>query len=888
MMRRRGLLRHAWREIRARRGPAAGVATAVIVGVTGFTVLTTSSQTQRLQTVGAVEAASHQTFDLLVRPRGSRSEVEKRERVVQPGYLNGLRGISMEQLAAIRGLSDVAVAAPVAVLGYVTPYVYLPVDLTPYASRRRPDAFGVDADWRLPDGSALRARPQYTVTTPASVGVTGVPPTGGACGSSRYIPLAGWTVTTRPPEVVCPTRPDPPLLSGGALPKGHVAYQVPVTIPILVAAVDPAAERRLLDLEGAASPGALDRLDTAPADGDRRIPTLLSTHTPVDFEIDYALRKLPPAAASAVLAGRDVRTLAHQDGQVVGRRTVTACELYDRLLHKLATYADGPRWAVGTFQFWSTSGLDLREKQGRLVPVGREPDVRGLWTDPNPSSIAPAGTDDLWFREVTAHNRRRIDSRDSLGPEPLVVSVGTFDPDTLMSGMDDVSRILAGYAAAPTVDREGRQIAVTPNIASVVQAPPTAIVDIRSMSRLVEGWTGTTVTAPLSAIRIKVKGVSGVDDLSRERVRLAAERIRKATGLDVDVTVGSSTTTKTIEVPRGRFGRPPQEVTQTWAKLGVATQVLDAVDKKSIILFVLVLLVAMITTANSVIASVRSRRTEIGVLSSLGWRRTAILRLLLTELAILAVGSGGLAFLASLGVARLAGVDLGLGRAALSLPAAITVVLLAGLAPALAATRIPPLGAVHPAVAAPRRPGVVRTVLALAWTNVRRVPTRSLLAASCLALATATFTLLLAVAVGFQGAVVGSVLGDAVAVQARGADYAAALATLALAGIGMANVTYLNIRDRSVELATLLSLGWTPRRGQALLAAEAGLIGAIGGVVGALVGYGGAWLLFGALPGRVVLAALAAVLTSMLISTGAALATATRLGALPLTVLLTE
>jgi ABC-type lipoprotein release transport system permease subunit len=183
---------------------------------------------------------------------------------------------------------------------------------------------------------------------------------------------------------------------------------------------------------------------------------------------------------------------------------------------------------------------------------------------------------------------------------------------------------------------------------------------------------------------------------------------------------------------------------------------------------------------------------------------------------------------------------------------------------------------------------MVRSVTALAWTNLRRVPARSLLATTGLALASATFTVLLAIAVGFRGAVVGSVLGDAVAVEVRGADYAAACATLLLAGIGMANLTYLNIRDRSVELATLLSVGWSARRTQRLLATEGLMLGVIGGGAGAVMGYAVAWLLFGTLPVSVLLAAGVACLLGTAVSLLAAIFTSRRLDRLPLTLLLTE
>lgn len=90
-----------------------------------------------------------------------------------------------------------------------------------------------------------------------------------------------------------------------------------------------------------------------------------------------------------------------------------------------------------------------------------------------------------------------------------------------------------------------------------------------------------------------------VDDLSRERVRLAADRISQATGLDLDVTVGASTTQRTLTLPAGNFGRPELALSQPWLKKGVGVAI--------------VLLVCALTVANCVTASVRARQRELVV-----------------------------------------------------------------------------------------------------------------------------------------------------------------------------------------------------------------------------------------------------------------------------------
>jgi len=226
---------------------------------------------------------------------------------------------------------------------------------------------------------------------------------------------------------------------------------------------------------------------------------------------------------------------------------------------------------------------------------------------------------------------------------------------------------------------------------------------------------------------------------------------------------------------------------------------LKAVDKKSLILFCLVLLVCALSVANSAIASVRARRSELGVLACLGWRRRHLFAIVLAELTAVALVAGAAATVLSVGLGAVAGTHVSWQRALLAVPAALAVALVAGMVTAWLAARADPMEAVRAAVHLPRRARAPGTVTGLGLVNLTRTGARALIAASGLTVSVAAFTLLLAITVAFQGAVVGTILGDAVAVQARGADYAATAATLLLAGLGVANVLYLNIRDRGAE-----------------------------------------------------------------------------------------
>jgi len=119
-------------------------------------------------------------------------------------------------------------------------------------------------------------------------------------------------------------------------------------------------------------------------------------------------------------------------------------------------------------------------------------------------------------------------------------------------------------------------------------------------------FEATNAKAPISVIRVRVAGVTGPDQVSRERVRRVAQAIRERTGLAVDITTGSSPHPLLVQLPAGKFGRPALTVREGWTKKGVAFAIVSALDRKSLALFVLILVVSALFLANGAFASVRS------------------------------------------------------------------------------------------------------------------------------------------------------------------------------------------------------------------------------------------------------------------------------------------
>jgi ABC-type lipoprotein release transport system permease subunit len=130
----------------------------------------------------------------------------------------------------------------------------------------------------------------------------------------------------------------------------------------------------------------------------------------------------------------------------------------------------------------------------------------------------------------------------------------------------------------------------------------------------------------------------------------------------------------------------------------------------------------------------------------------------------------------------------------------------------------------------------VSRLTGLALLNLWRVRTRAVVAGSGLMLGACALTILLAVQYSFHGVLAGTLLGDAIAFQIGGFDYLAAGLVVALAAVSIADVVYLNVRERQAELVTLRTLGWNERHLVWLICAEALALAAAATLLGVTLG----------------------------------------------------
>jgi putative ABC transport system permease protein len=864
-------------DLRHRPRRAWALVSGLLVASTSFALLTAAVGTSQARVQGTVRSSFRAAYDLLVRPSTSANAAEQQRGVVPDNFGSGLfGGISLDEYHQIEQVTGVDVAAPVANIGYVMPTAEVDIPVDAYLTSDPVQLFRVHVDETAQRGLSTYPASDYYVyytrtdpfsTDPQRPGLALEQTPTGTLEVCQGVSKAISAAPTRP---ATPFDQDPVQQldcfsartaqvrqAAPGLATGPVGVGIYRQYPLLLAAVDPAAEAKLLGADRSVVSGRFLRADDATRRQDvpllgsvPTVPVIANNTTYLDNTLHVQIQRLnvnDPAAVPGILASTQAPNyLTGLTGQVLASQDRPAAMDYPGLLD--AYSQSTPRVAFGDFSEYRQAG-----------PVTYDPRGLGLAPRPtsNPDSVwqsffyegyprVPAENADTAFRALTSV--QGINASGGGLQAPTVQVVGRFDPSKL-PGFNPLSQVpletyyppqVTGADAASRNALGNQPLLPDANLAGYLTQPPAMLTTLAAAQQ--SFWNRSVYAnapkAPISYIRVRVAGVSGPDKVSLARIDAVAAAIHQRTGLTVDITAGSSPAPQTVSLPAGKFGRPALNVSEGWVAKGVAVRFLTAVDRKSLLLFLLVLVVCLFFLANAAVAAERSRRTDLGVLCCLGWSRRQLFGYVTGQQALVGLVAG----MAGTGLA--AGLVAGLGlqfawwHLALITPTAVLLACLAGLTAALRATRVSPLDAVQPPVARLRRVHRVRGPLGLAVANVRRSPGRALTGAAALFVAVAGLTIVLAVTRAFRNSLVGNLLGNAVSLQVRGVDYLAVGLMVVLAGLSLADVVYLNVAERGDEIAVLSAVGWRPGQLRALFGAEALLVAATGSVAGAAAGLG--------------------------------------------------
>jgi hypothetical protein len=837
-----------------RRSLAAGAA--ILVAVASFVVLTGTVTSQQLQVTQEVHSNYRSTYDILVRPRGSANLLERSDGVVRPNFLSGsYGGITLAQVGQIGHVPGVEVAAPVAVVGQMMSSVLLTVDVRGVLGSREHVLLRFGLNGAARNGTAHTTNQQGFLYLTRNTLATIDTKTGSSSGTPAQIEhRASGKITaclasnagggpkspaTEFDEFCWSSRSD-----GDTNPR----VEALLTVPLTIQAIDPDAEARLTGLGQAMVDGRSLAEDdsygtdnSGPAPVDAATAVMASTST-VDFQATLEVEELSDSTTEQVLATKDADArrklvLAAKPVRTVERVVRDAAEAYDKDIVDKADTASG-----GTSQGLIVNGL---VQPGDVSFTGSEPMTPQVvafdpnaWkssTDSDGFDPAPSSITDSGYRSVTRQSR----TGDSFVSFRVV---GTYDPDKLPkpSELNEVPLETYRTSYVEGADEASRKaLGDKPMLSDLsptgyVQSPPALLVPIKSLPLFWRNFPGLNQSAPVSSVRVRVADINGLDPVARERMRQIAEQIHEETGLDVDITIGASLQNRQVALPETLAGTPALLLNERWTKKGVAVAITDALDVKSLVLFLLILASSALTIALIATATVRARRRELATLSCLGWNPGRLRAATAVELAMVGLGAGTVGAVVAVPLAHLLDIGVPLWQAALAVPLGALLALLPGTAATATAARIAPIEAFR----LPVRRGLLdgrltlRGGISLGLILTLRRPGRALVASLAVALGVASAVTLAGLVTVFNGAVVGSFLGDAVALRVRAPDIAAAVILTLLGLTAVVTVLLLALFEDAAGYAALQATGWTDRMLSSSLITHAAVIGILGTILG--------------------------------------------------------
>jgi len=333
----------------------------------------------------------------------------------------------------------------------------------------------------------------------------------------------------------------------------------------------------------------------------------------------------------------------------------------------------------------------------------------------------------------------------------------------------------------------------------------------------------------ISAIRVRVSGVEQISEESQTRIEQVAAEIERLTGLDADITLGSSPQPVLVHVPGYEEAPGLGYVEEGWIRQLTAITLLRQTNWADLGLFVAISLVFGSYLVATNWLAILGQWHSLGLVSALGWRTKDVSRRILSRAAL----DGLLASLftagLSMAVSHAFGLSLPVGRLAAALPLSLLLYVGAAWFPARQAIRQMPVAAISLGEV---RPAAEKAKSSRGLHFLLRRPERLAFSLVALALASALLVFLLLVQVTLNGTFEVTLLGQHIALQVQPFHYALVLLCTLTAALATTEVVSANLREQGRELALLQALGWRERFILERVLGESALLGVFSGAVG--------------------------------------------------------
>ncbi|MFD2443656.1 ABC transporter permease [Bacillus sp. CGMCC 1.16607] len=771
------------------------------------------------------------SYDIVVRPPDSRSITED-HKLLEPNYLSGISGgISLEQLGMIKNIDEVAIAAPIAVIGNTSAIITF--DKLHRQDLKDPGVYSFSYKTMSDNGVRKEERETYT----------------------EYFTTQEWA-----PQIDEPSE---------YLPYGVVYWPGLVSswTNQLLVGVDPIEEAKLVGLEQSIIPIGESRYFTdqdivTESEGKLRsrnipfkisqIPIIVSKEQFVTETYEFTIKKLDLPFSDREIARETMETVLEKGG-IDYLKTIESKEVehytYDsKLGHQIylakmtgidpetqKPYYHPKRDAEFS---WSVSSkaapLDYKEIQSPF---------KEKWNyafEVQPKKISIGENVYYAYRPYERYTENLLDA-----PKIEPYYVGLYDPSKLSLTMDPLTDVpMETYrpaTASLVLDKNGKPINPPATINnegkpfSLLTSPPVLLTTIEAAKSIMGD-------KPISAIRVKVSGVEKMNEDSQAILEKVARTIEEKTGLITDITLGSSPQPTLSYIPDNGPKESLGWIEQPWVKLGTAFGIYKESKVGSSALMFIIMLVAIIYVISTNIVSFLSQKKELALLLAIGWRNGNLVKMVLYEALILGVFVAVASLLMSF-VAYFQSDDeipLSIVKFILIGIVGFFIYLLGAIVPAFIVGRIKPKEAMSSGEISQnsRRLTRVRGIFTMAIGHFFGKWKRNALSVASIMLPTSLLMFFIFVSFRLKGVLYTTWLGQFVAMEIGVSHYIIIGVSLLIAILTTYEIMWQNVSERSAELSVLKAFGWSNRSVQSLVLTEGLISGILSGLFGYLVALG--------------------------------------------------
>ncbi|WP_313586442.1 FtsX-like permease family protein [Exiguobacterium sp.] len=792
----------------------------VLIVSTGLSYLIGTTQANNGTVVDELQKRWGSSYDIVVRPEGSRSVTEDLK-LLEPNYMSGLDGgITRKQYETIKKVTDVEVAAPIAMIGY-----------NQTVSSVGTHTIDQEGIYKL----TIKDTQDTGLQNESSSGVT-------------YL-AAGWEPTGDAKK----SGVSPLLL--GKQPLFEYGSQV------MIAGVDPEAEAALIGLDQATTKGTYsnyfskdDQVISFGEDG-VQIPILLNNREYVDASRIYTYEKVELPSKK-----KSINDMVQQVEQKGGKEYLDSLPTSDAKRYTITTQDVQKKLVNDILKHTLPTAEETNSNSFTWIALKPSPiDYRSIKSPyasrwPFTYQVQPKQVDqDSLLAKRSMYREARMFGKDSVDwPKVNLNYIGVFDPKKLNISKDPLTELpMETYfpsKAQWVMDKNERPVNPVRDV-KPTNDPYDFLTKPPSMLTTLDAAFKIRGDKAISAIRVNVKGVETMNAASEKKLQQVATEIEQKTGLITDVTLGSSPQLALTYLPGLKDESALGWVQQPWIKLGSSIAIFQEAKVGMSGIIASVIAVALVYVFSSNIILLYARKKEFAILLSLGWRPRQLSKLLFLEATIL----GTL-------VVLIAWTILGSFWVTTDNPIAIGRILLIGLAGLLiywGGTLVPMTLIRHIKPYESMRSGEVskgrrfvraRSVLGMSTNQLVTYWQRTLLSVVAIALPTSLFIFFLFITFRLKGVLYATWLGEYVALEVGTMHYVAMGVALLIAILTTTEIMWQNVNERKSQLAVLKATGWQDRQVRLLVLSEGMMTGLCAGVIGLLTALGMIGFVYGQFP----------------------------------------